>query len=153
MEHWQLQRLADGVVLLAELLQLFSCKMKLFSTVRMDIVDDQVGVDVLPVYMGADQNLSPVKAICQLPCREMGQHGVHRLPLGEGLDAVEELNAALLVVEKLGAAEAVVGAFRLAVDPGNERMTLPGSFELLLCVTHNRRHAAPVLAFWVVGKM
>ena len=39
------------------------------SGIEVDGVDDAVGVDVLPVYMGADQHLAAVEVLSQLSAR------------------------------------------------------------------------------------
>ena len=50
--------LTDHVIAPHQLLQLLLRHVQLFACLKVDGVDDTVGVDVLPVYMGADQHLS-----------------------------------------------------------------------------------------------
>jgi len=51
----------DLVVVPHQFLQLFLRHVQLFACLKVDGVDDAVGVDVLPVYMGADQHLAAVE--------------------------------------------------------------------------------------------
>ena len=57
----------DIVVVPHQFLQLFLRHVQLFAGVEIDGVDDAVGVDVLPVYMGADQHLAAVEVFRQPP--------------------------------------------------------------------------------------
>ena len=59
--------LTDCVVAPHQLLQLFLRHVQLLAGLKVDGVDDAVGVDVLAVYMGADQHLAAVKVFCQPP--------------------------------------------------------------------------------------
>ena len=59
--------LTDCVVAPHQLLQLFLRHVQLFAGVKVDGVDDAVGVDVVPVYVGADQHLTAVEAFRQPP--------------------------------------------------------------------------------------
>ena len=60
----QTHLLTDRVVAPHQLLQLFLRHVQLFAGFKVDGVDDAVGVDVLPVYMGADQHLAAVEVFC-----------------------------------------------------------------------------------------
>ena len=63
----QAHLLTDRVVAPHQLLQLFLRHVQLFAGFKVDGVDDAVGVDVLPVYMGADQHLTAVEIFRQPP--------------------------------------------------------------------------------------
>ena len=63
----QAHLLTDHVIAPHQLLQLFLRHVQLFAGVEIDGVDDAVGVDVLPVYMGADQHLAAVEVFRQPP--------------------------------------------------------------------------------------
>ena len=54
LEHWQVQLFADEVVLTTEFFQFSLCDMELSTFFHADAVDDEVGVDMLPIHMGAD---------------------------------------------------------------------------------------------------
>ena len=52
--------LTDHVIAPHQLLQLFLRHVQLFAGIEVDGVDDAVGVDVLPIHMGAGQHLAAV---------------------------------------------------------------------------------------------
>ena len=57
----------DRIVAPHQLLQLFLRHVQLFAGFKVDGVDDAVGVDVIAVYMGADQHLAAVEVFRQPP--------------------------------------------------------------------------------------
>ena len=59
--------LTDRIVAPHQLLQLFLRHVQLFAGIEVDGVDDAVGVDVLPVNVGADQHLAAVEVFRQPP--------------------------------------------------------------------------------------
>ena len=59
--------LTDPVVAPHQLLQLFLRHVQLFAGLKVDGVDDAVGVDVLAVYAGADQHLAAAEVLRQPP--------------------------------------------------------------------------------------
>ena len=77
----QAHLLTDHVIAPHQLLQLFLRHVQLFAGFEIDGVDDAVGVDVLPVYMGADQHLAAVKVFRQPPRGFVSQPGIDRRAL------------------------------------------------------------------------
>ena len=63
----QAHLLTDHVIAPHQFLDLFFRHVQLFAGLEIDGVDDAVGVDVLPVYMGADQHLAAVEVFRQPP--------------------------------------------------------------------------------------
>ena len=116
----QAHLLTDHVIAPHQLLQLFLRHVQLFAGFKVDGVDDAVGVDVLAVYMGADQHLTAVE-VSRQPLR-----GFVSLPwidsraFWKALHHVVEHHAAILVVEELRVQEIIVDALRLAVDAADE---------------------------------
>ena len=93
--------------------------MQLLSGVRVDGVDDQVGVQVLRVDVCGHQNL----AAWEEPLRQFLSDFVRFrrrdfLFGGEGLDVLVEEGSAGFSVEVLGCQEAFLRQFRRAVDTG-----------------------------------
>ena len=111
----------DLVVVPHQFLQLFLRHVQLFAGVEIDGVDDAVGVDVLPVYMGADQHLAAVEVFRQPPRGFVGLPGIDRRALRKALHHVVEHHAAVLVVEQLGIQKVVIDALGLTVDAADER--------------------------------
>ena len=146
--------LTDHVIAPHQLLQLFLRHVQLFACLKVDGVDDAVGVDMLPVNVGADQHLAAVKVFCQPPCGFVGLSGIDRRTLWKTLNHVIEHHAAVLVVEQLRVQEIVVDALRLAVDAADERLAFPCGFLFLHNVEHHAAHGGTGLAApLVVHKM
>ena len=116
----QAHLLTDYVIAPHQLLQLLFRHVQLFARLKVDGVDDTVGVDVLPVYMGADQHLTALEVFRQSPRGFVGLPGIGRRALWETLHHVIEHHAAVLVVEELRVQENVVDALRLAVDAADK---------------------------------
>ena len=89
----------DRVVAPHQLLQLFLRHVQLFAGLKVDGVDDAVGVDVLPVYVGADKYLAAVEVFCQPPRGFVSLPGIDRRAFRKALHHVVEHHAAVLVVE------------------------------------------------------
>ena len=132
--------LTDHVIAPHQLLQLFLRHVQIFAGLNVDGVDDAVGVDVFPVYMGADQHLAAVEVFRQPPCGFVGLPGIDRRAFWKALHHVVEHHTAVLVVEELRVQEIVVDALRLAVDAADERPALPCGFHLLHNVEHHAAH-------------
>ena len=81
----QAHLLTDHVIAPHQLLQLFLCHVQLFTGLKVDRVDDAVGVDVFPVYMGADQHLAAVKVLRQPPRGFVGLLWIDRRALRKAL--------------------------------------------------------------------
>ena len=146
--------LTDHVIAPHQLLQLFLRHVQLLAGLKVDGVDDAVGVDVLPVYMGADQHLAAVEVFRQPPRGFVGLSGIDCRTLWKTLHHVIEHHTAVLVVEELRVQEVVIDALRLAVDAADERPALPCGFLFLHDVEHHAAHGgAGLCAPLVVHKM
>ena len=93
-KDWQAHLQTDRVVAPHQLLQLFLRHVQLFAGFKVDGVDDAVGVDVLPVYMGADQHLTAVKVFRQPPRGFVSLPGIDGFALRKTLHHVVEHHAA-----------------------------------------------------------
>ena len=100
--------LTDCVVAPHQFLDLFLRHVQLFAGFKVDGVDDTVGMDMLSVYMGADQHLAAVKVFCQPPRGFVSLPGIDRRALRKALHHVIEHHAAVLVVKQLGVQEIIV---------------------------------------------
>ncbi len=132
--------LTDRIVAPHQLLDLLFRHVQLFAGLEIDGVDDAVGVDVLPVYMGADQHLAAVEVFRQPPRGFVSLPGIDRRAFWKALHHVVEHHTAVLVVEQLCIDEIIVDALRLAVDAADERRAIPCGFLLLHDVEHHATH-------------
>ena len=153
-KDWQAHLLTDRIVAPHQLLQLFLRYVQLFAGLKVDGVDDAVGVDVLPVNMGADQHLTAVEILRQPPRGFVGLPGIDRRAFWKALYHVIEHHAIVLRVEELGVQEIIVDALGLTVDAADERPALPCGFLFLHDVEHHAAHGGAGLgAPLVVHKM
>ena len=154
LKNRQAHFLTDRVVAPHQFLDLFLCHVQLFLSLEIDGVDDAVGVDVLPVYMGADQHLTALEVFRQSPRGFVGLPGIGRRALWETLHHVIEHHAAVLVVQQLCAQEFVERRFRLAANAADEPLTIPKCFTHLRHISRHAFHASTRLrAFFVVYEM
>ena len=98
LEHRQTELHTNLVVALAQLCQLRLTDVQFLSVLEADTVDKEVGVDVVPVHMGADQNLPPLEPLCQLQCGGVRGPRIYFFVRWEGLHHVIEHRATLFVV-------------------------------------------------------
>ena len=107
--------------LVADLPHLFQCsgsEMKLLPGIRMDGVDHQMGVKVLPVHMSCHQDLTAgEESLRQFQTDLMGLGGSERFFRGEGLGVLVEEGACVFFVEVFGGHEALHSHICHAVDP------------------------------------
>ena len=107
--------------LVADLPHLFQCsgsEMKLLPGIRMDGVDHQMGVKVLPVHMSCHQDLTAgEESLRQFQTDLMGLGGSERFFRGGGLGVLVEEGAGVFSVEVFGGHEALHGHICHAVDP------------------------------------
>ena len=107
--------------LVADLPHLFQCsgsEMKLLPGIRMDGVDHQMGVKVLPVHMSCHQDLTAgEESLRQFQPDLMGLGGSEIFFRGEGLGVLVEEGAGVFSVEVFGGHEALHGHICHAVDP------------------------------------
>ena len=154
LEHRQAQFTAYLIVAVHQVLQLLLCHVELFACLEVDGVDDTVGVDVITVYMGADQHLTAGEVFRQPTCGFVCLPRVDLFPSWEALHHVIEHHAAVFVVEELRVEEVVVDALHLTVDAADELLPLPHGFLLLHNVGHDAAHAAACLRpLFVVHEM
>ena len=109
---------ADLVADLPHLLQRSGSEMELLPGIRMDGVDHQMGMKVLPVHMSCHQDLTAgEESLRQFQTDLMGLGGSKIFFRGEGLGVLIEEGACVFSVEVLGGHEALHGHICHAVDP------------------------------------
>ena len=109
---------ADLVADLPHLFQRSGSEMELLPGIRMDGVDHQMGVKVLPVHMSCHQHLTAgEESLRQFQTDLMGLGGSKLFFRGEGLGVVVEEGACVFFVEVFGGHEALHGHICHAVDP------------------------------------
>ncbi len=109
---------ADLVADLPHLFQRSGSEMELLPGIRMDGVDHQMGVEVLPVHMSCHQNLTAgEESLRQFQPDLMGLGGSEIFFWGEGLGVLVEEGACVFSVEVFGGHEALHGHICHAVDP------------------------------------
>ena len=92
--------------------------MELLPGIRMDGVDHQMGVEVLPVHMSCHQNLTAgEESLRQFQPDLMGLGGSEIFFWGEGLGVLVEEGACVFSVEVFGGHEALHSHICHAVDP------------------------------------
>ena len=154
LEHRQAQLTAYLIVAAHQVLQLFLCHVELFACLEVDGVDDAVGMNVVTVYMGANQHLAAGEVFRQPTRGFVCLSRVDLFPSWEALHHVVEHHAAVLVVEQLRVEEIVVDALHLTVDAADELLPLPHGFLFLHDVGHDAAHAAACLRpLFVVHEM
>ena len=152
LEYRQMEFHTDFVVALPEFRRLRFADVELLAILQADAVDDEVGVDVVTVRVGTDQDFTPLEVFCQLQCGGVGRGGVYRLSLWKGLDHVVEHPALLLMVEKFRLEEIIIDTLRTAVDTADQLLIPPSCFLFLPDVPHDSTHTAAALAAGIVCK-
>ena len=143
---------ADLIVALPQFLELLLCNVQLLSRIEVDGVDEEVGMDVFPVCVGADQNFIALIVLSQLQRRRMSGDRVDRFAFREALHHVVEQHAIGFVIEPLGSHEVRVDRFRLAVDACDQPLPIELSFLVLHGVSHHGSHASGGLSSLVVSE-
>ena len=118
-EHRQRKFHTDLIVALSQFLELLLCHVQFLSRVEVDRVDAEVGMNVFPVCMGADQDFISLIVLSQLQCRRMGGDRVDCFAFREALHHVVEQHTVGFVMQPLGRHEVRIDRFRLAVDACN----------------------------------
>lgn len=95
----QAHLLTDHVIAPHQFLDLFLRHVQLFAGLKVDGVDDAVGVDVFPVDVGADQHLAALEIFRQPPGGFVSLPWIDCLAFWKALHHVIEHHAAVLVVE------------------------------------------------------
>lgn len=142
LEHRQPHLAAYLIVATHQVLQLILCHVELFAGLEVDGVDDAVGVNMVTIYMGADQRLTAGEVVRQPTRGFVCLPWIDQFPSWEALHHVVEHHAAVFVVEKLRVEKIVVDTLHLTVDAADEPLPLPHGFLLLHDVGHNAAHAA-----------
>ena len=151
-EHRERKLHADLIVALPQFLELLLCDVQFLSRIEVDGVDEEVGMDVFPVCMGADQDFISLIVLSQLQCRYMGGERVDFFAFWEALHHVVEQHAVGFVMQPLGGHEVCVDRFRLAVDACDQLLTVTLGFLVLHGVPHHGSHASGGLTTLVVGE-
>ncbi len=123
LEHRKRKLLADLIVALTQFLQLFFGDVQLLSGIEVDRVNEEVGMDVFPVCVGADQNIITLIVLRQLQRRRVSGDRIDCFAFGEALYHVVEQHAIGFAVEPLGSHKVRVDRLRLAVDACDEPLT------------------------------
>ena len=152
LEHRKRKFHADLVVALSQFLELLLCDVQFLSRVEVDGVNEEVGMNVFPVCVGADQNFIPLIVLSQFQCRRMSGERVDRFAFWEALHHVVEQHAVGFVMQPLGGHEVRVDRFRLAVDACDQLLTVTLSFLVLHGVPHHGSHASGGLSSLVVSE-
>ena len=152
LEHRERKLRADLIVALPQFLELLLCDVQFLSRIKVDGVDEKVGMNVFPVCVGADQNFIALIVLSQLQCRCMGGDRVDHFAFGEALHHVVEQHAVGFVMQPLGGHEVRVDRFRLAVDACDQLLTVTLGFLVLHGVPHHGSHASGGLSSLVVSE-
>ena len=109
---------AELIAYLPHLFQRSGSEMEFLPGIRMDGVDHQMGVKVLPIHMSCHQNLTAwEESLRQFQPDLMGLGGSKLFFRGEGLGVLVEEGACVFSVEVFGGHEALHGHICHAVDP------------------------------------
>ena len=149
LEHRERKFHTELIVALPQFLELLFCNVQFLSRIEVDGVDEEVGMDVFPVCVGADQNLI---VLSQLQRRRMSGDRVDCFAFREALHHVVEQHAIGFVIEPLGSHEVRVDRFRLAVDACDQPLPIELSFLVLHGVSHHGSHASGGLSSLVVSE-
>ena len=152
LEHRKRKFHADLVVALSQFLDLLLCDVQLLSCIEVNGVDEEVGMDVFPVCVGADQDFIALIVLSQLQCRRMSGDRIDRFAFREALHHVVEQHAVGFVMQPLGGHEVRVDRFRLAVDACDQLPPIELSFLILHGVPHHGSHASGALTTLVVSE-
>ena len=151
-EHRERKLHTDLIVALSQFLKLLLCHVQFLSRVEVDGVDEEVGMNVFPVCVGADQDFIALVVLSQLQCRRMSGDRINRFAFWETLHHVVEQHAVGFVMQPLGGHEVRVDRFRLAVDACDQLLPLELSFFVLHGVPHHGSHASGALTTLVVSE-
>lgn len=152
LEHRKRKFHTDLVVALPQLLELLLCDVQFLSGIEVDGVDEEVGMDVFPVCVGADQNFIALIVLSQLQRRRMSGGRVDHFAFGEALHHVVEQHAVGFVMQPLGGHEVRIDRFQLAVDACDQLLTVTLGFLVLHGVPHHGSHASSGLSSFVVSE-
>ena len=151
-EHRERKLHTDLIVALSQFLKLLLCHVQFLSRVEVDGVDEEVGMNVFPVCVGADQDFIALIVLSQLQCRRMSGDRINRFAFWETLHHVVEQHTVGFVMQPLGGHEVRVDRFRLAVDACDQLLTVTLGFIVLHGVPHHGSHASGGLSSLVVSE-
>lgn len=152
LEHRERKLRADLIVALPQFLELLLCDVQFLSRIKVDGVDEKVGMNVFPVCVGADQNFIALIVLGQLQCRRMSGDRIDRFAFWKALHHVVEQHTVGFVMQPLGGHEVRVDRFQLAVDACDQLLTVTLGFLVLHGVPHHGSHASGGLSSLVVGE-
>lgn len=152
LEHRERKLHADLIVALLQFLELLLCDVQFLPSIEVDGVDEEVGMDVFPVCVGADQDFIALIVLSQLQCRRMSGDRIDRFAFWETLHHVVEQHTVGFVMQPLGGHEVRVDRFRLAVDACDQPLSIELGFLVLHGVPHHGSHASGGLAPLVVSE-
>ena len=154
LEFGKPQFLTDFVVANAQRLNLLIRHMYFFTGFKIDAVDDAVRVDVFAVGVGANEDFAALKVSGKQPRRFVRCARVNVRTAWEALHHVVELDAAVLVVQKLRTQELIERRFRLAADAADELLSIPERLTEFGNVAHDTFHtAARLRPLFVIHEM
>ena len=152
LEHRKRKFHADPVIALPQFLELLLCDVQFLSRIEVDRVDEEVGMDVFPVCVGADQDFISFVVLSQFQSRRMSGDRIDCFAFREALHHVVEQYAVGFVMQPLGGHEVRVDRFQLTVDTCHQLLPLELSLLTLHGVPHHGSHTAGGLAPLVVGE-
>lgn len=118
-----------------------------------DGIDDEVGVDMLPVGVGGHHHLEALELLCQFQGNLMGCLGCQLLLRMEGLDELIELPALRFFMEPLGIQELPEGSLRHAVHSGDQLPTLVRRFTFPAAVAEGSPQPASSLGLCTADEL
>lgn len=130
LNHGQAVLPAQSIGHIPQMLEGFHVAVVLFSCVHADGIDDEVGVDMLPVGVGGHHHLEALELLCQFQGNLMGCLGRQLLLRVERLDQLIELPSLRFFMEPLGIQELPEGSLRHTVHAGDQSPSLVRSFIL-----------------------
>ena len=92
LEHRKRKFHTDLIVALPQFLELLICDVQFLSRIEVNGVDEEVGMDVFPVCVGADQDFMALIVLSQLQCRRMSGDRVDRFAFWKALHHVVSLS-------------------------------------------------------------
>ena len=98
LEHRKGKFYAHLVVALSQFLELLLCDMQFPSGIEVDRVDEEVGMEVFPVCMSADQNFIAFVVLSQLQRGGVSSDRIDRFVFWEALHHVVEQHAIRFVI-------------------------------------------------------
>ena len=126
--------------------------MQFLSGIKVDRVDEKVGMDVFPVCVGADKDFIALIVFGQLQRGRVSGDRVDCFAFWEALYHVVEQHTVGFVVKPLGGHEICVDRFRLTVDACNQPLPLELRLLILHGVPHHGTHAPVALSPLVVSE-